>query len=280
MAARFRFAICNELFQDSSAERGFERARAAGYEGVEIAPFTLSSDPAALEASRRREIRSALGQAGLQFTGLHWLLAAPPGLHMTAPDRTLRRRTWEYVYRLIDLCADLGGGVMVFGSPRQRSTVGGMSAEDATAVLADELAAVAPRAESCGVKLLVEALSKDQTDVVNSIAEAVAIVRQIGSPAVQTIFDTHNAVNETEPHPELVRRYFPHIAHVHVNENDGREPGMGNYDFARLLATLADLEYSGWISVEAFDFSRDADEIAARAIRTLQEASLMQLHSL
>lgn len=280
MAVRFRFAICNEVFQGLPAEHAIERVRALGYEGIEFAPFTLSSDPAALSAPRRREIRTAIEQSGMRFVGLHWLLAAPPGLHMTTSDDVVRRRTWEYVRRLIDLCADFGSGVMVFGSPRQRSTVPGVSPREASEIFAAELAAVAPHAEGSGIQLLVEALSKNQTDVVNSLAEAVEIVREIGSPAVQTMFDTHNAVDETEPHTVLIRRYFPYIAHVHVNENDGREPGMGSYDFPRLLATLADLDYSGWLSVEAFDFSRDPEEIAARALCTLRAASPVQLQSI
>jgi D-psicose/D-tagatose/L-ribulose 3-epimerase len=279
MAVRYGFALCNEVFQKFPVEGGIERARALGYEGIEIAPFTLGGDPAGLSRQRRGEIRRSIEDSGMSFAGLHWLLTAPPDLHMTTRDKVLRRRTWEYVYRLIDLCADLGGGVMVFGSPKQRSTVDGMSSREAAAVLATELGGVAPRAESLGVKLLLEALPKNQTDVVNSLAEAVAIVRQIDSPAVRTMFDVHNAVDETEPHAELIRRYFPYLAHVHVNEMDGREPGMGDYDFSRLLATLADLDYCGWISVEAFDFSRDTEEIAARALATLRTASPAQVQT-
>lgn len=284
VAKHFRFAICNEVFQGLRPEDGIARIRKLGYQGIEIAPFTLGPDPAALTPDRRREIRSAIQQSGLCFVGLHWLLTAPPGLHMTTTDTALRRRTWDYIHRLIDLCADLAGaengGVMVFGSPRQRSTADGMSPPDAAANLAAGLAAAAPRAEGRGVKLLLEALPKNQTDVVNSLAEAVAIVRQIDSPAVQTMFDTHNAIDETEPHSELIRRYFSWLAHVHVNETDGREPGMGNYDFGSLLAVLAELDYSGWVSVEAFDFSRDPEEIAARALHTLRAAGPVQLQKL
>lgn len=280
MAAAFRFGICNEVFQRASVESAIERVAALGYAGIEIAPFTLGPDPASASAARRREIRSAMEGTGLGFAGLHWLLTAPPGLHMTTREESLRRRTWEYIYRLVDLCADLGGGVMVFGSPKQRSAVDGMKPQEAVAVFASELAAAAPHAEARGVQLLIEALSRQQTDVVNSLAEAVAIVRQIDSPALRTMFDTHNAVDETEPHPELIRRYIPYIAHVHVNETDGREPGMGTYDFSSVLAALAESHYSGWISVEAFDFSRDAEEIAGGALRTLRAAIPAQLQTI
>jgi sugar phosphate isomerase/epimerase len=162
---------------------------------------------------------------------------------------------------------------MVFGSPKQRSSRDGMSPKEATDVFVHELAHAAPHAESRGVKLLVEALPLNQSDIVNSLADAVSIVKQIGSPAVQTLFDVHNAADETEPHAELVRKYAHHIRHVHVNEIDGREPGMGSYDFAPLLGALSDLHYRGWVSVEAFDFTRDPVEIARRSLSRLRECA-------
>jgi D-psicose/D-tagatose/L-ribulose 3-epimerase len=182
----------------------------------------------------------------------------------------LRDRSWQHIRDLIDLCADLGpNGVMVFGSPVQRSAVGGSTIQEATARYTDGLQNVAPQAEQRGVTILVEALPIDQSNVVNTLAEAASIVRQIGSPAIQTMFDTHNAVDETEPHASLVEKYFDIIRHVHVNEMDGRHPGMGNYDFKPLLGTLQRLGYHGWISLEAFDFSFGAERIARESIAYL-----------
>jgi sugar phosphate isomerase/epimerase len=150
--------------------------------------------------------------------------------------------------------------------------VNGMTAGDAVKIFTEELSTAAPHAESRGAKILVEPLSPDQTDVVTTLEEAVSIVRQIGSPAIQTMFDVHNAVREREPHAQLIRQFATYIRHVHVNEYDGREPGTGDYDFRALLATLHEVAYSGWISLEAFDFSRDPVEIGQRAIQHLQAA--------
>jgi sugar phosphate isomerase/epimerase len=249
-----------------------------GYVGLEIAPFTLAENPLDISAVQRSAITKTLHDEGLSFVGLHWIMVSPPGLHVTTPDVALRRRSWEHVHQLIDLCADIGcnpdsNGVLVFGSPKQRSTVEGLGRKEATDIFTNELAHLAPHAEDRRVKILVEALPKSQSDVVNSLAEAVAIVRQIGSPAIKTMFDTHNAVDETEPHAALIRKYFPYIAHVHVNEMDGREPGMGDYDFGAVLSVLRELEYSGLVSVEAFDFSRDPADIAERAIEHLRSVS-------
>ena len=139
---------------------------------------------------------------------------------------------------------------MVFGSPLQRGTVGGSTREEATKRYADGLAQVAPHAEARGVRILVEALPANQTNVVGSLAEAVEIVRQVNSPAIQTMFDTHNAVDETDPHSEVVERYFPYIQHVHVNETDGGHCGTGDYEFAPVLATLRRIGYDGYVSLE------------------------------
>jgi sugar phosphate isomerase/epimerase len=274
MPVSYRFAICNELFQDTPLERVCKEVRELGYEGLEIAPFTLSADPASLSKPQREEIVRTIAGEGLEFAGLHWLLTVPPGLHVTTRDELVRKRTWDYVYSLIDLCADLIGSatrppVIVFGSPKQRSSTDGLS-KKAVDIFACELAQVAPRAEARGVKLLIEALSASQTDVVNTLSEAVAMVKQIDSPAVATMFDVHNAVDEQDSHPALVRQFAPYIRHVHVNEMDGREPGMGDYDFAALSRALSDINYSGWVSVEAFDFSRDPRQVAERAINHLR----------
>jgi sugar phosphate isomerase/epimerase len=274
----FRYAACNEIFQKQSLAESCRVLAGLGYRGIELAPFTLSNDPASLDKEERFAIRTEIRQAGLEFVGLHWLLAAPPGLHATSPDPAVRNRTWEYVARLVDLCADLSdsaGGqkpVIVFGSPKQRSSTGGMTAQGATDAFTEGFIKTAPRAELRGVTLLVEALSPQQTDVVTSLAEAVEIVRKVNSPAVLTMFDVHNAIAEKASHVELIREFLPYIRHVHVNELDGAEPGRGDYDFAALLRCLANLRYDGWISLEAFDFSRDANDVVAGSINHLRKS--------
>ena len=275
MSAPFRFALCNELFKSHDFSLACREIARIGYSGIEIAPFTLAENAATLTTADRLRIRQTITQAGLTFVGLHWLLVSPEGLHATSPNVGQRRQTWDFVRGLIDLCAELsdpksdGHGIMVFGSPKQRSTMGGVSHAEAVSILTEEFARAGKHAASRGVTLLLEPLSPDQTDVVTSLEEAVAIVRQIANPAVQTMFDVHNASAEQLPQLDLIRQYLPYIRHIHVNEMDGREPGTGSYDFAALLSTLRTLDYAGWISLEVFDFSRPPDAIAATALRHL-----------
>lgn len=273
-ATRLRLAICNETFAPLSFAEACRVAKQAGFEGLEIAPFTLGDDPVATAQARRAELRDVMKSSGMEYVGLHALLAAPKGLHVTAPDEAVRRKSWDYVRRLVDLAADLGSpSVMVFGSGKQRSAGAGVAIADAVKRFSDGLAEIAPAAEARRVTILIESLAPHLSNVVNTLDEAVALARQINSPAVSVMFDTHNAVAEKLPHGELIKMHHQRIRHVHLNEMDGRHPGAGDYDFAAVLRALMEVSYRGWVSVEVFDFAPGGERIArdsARFIRQLE----------
>ena len=273
----FRHSICNEAFEKWSFADACKAIRKAGYTGIEIAPFTLAPKPADISAAQRRNYQDIMRSEGLTFVGLHWLMVSPKGMHVTTPDAELRHRGWQHIRGLIDLCADLGpNGVMVFGSPNQRSSTGGSKREEATQLFIAGLLDVADQAEERGVKILVEALPVAQSDVVQTLEEAVAIVREISSPSIQTMFDVHNAIDEEETHAALVDRYFDYIRHIHVNELDGKHCGAGDYDYKPVLDVLRKRGYDGWISLEAFDFTPGAEALATGSLRHI-EAEIRQL---
>ena len=267
----FRQAICNEAFDKWPFAEACKTIRKAGYTGIEVAPFTLAEDPATVTAAQRREYRNIMASEGLEFVGIHWLMVSPKGLHVTTPDEILRARSWLHIANLVDLCADLGpNGVMVFGSPYQRATTGGLSRAEATRHFVEGLAAVAPQAAERGVTILMEALPIGQCDVVQTLDEAASLVREINSPAIRTMFDVHNAIDEVEPHEALVEKHYDLIRHIHVQELDGRHCGTGNYDFKPLFEVLRRHSYQGWISLEAFDFSPGAERLANESLRHLE----------
>ncbi len=276
----FRHAICNEAFKDWEFRKSCAYIRQAGYDAIEIAPFTLAEDPATLTAEQRREVREIIVSEGLHFAGLHWLMVSPKGLHLTTPDRALRERSWLHVRHLIELAGalDTGGvpggfrqNVLVFGSPKQRSTEGRFPSADGAARFAEGLQSLADFADHHHVCLLLEALPSAQSDVVTSLGEAVEIVGRIQHPAVKTMFDVHNAIEETDPHAVLVERHFDWIRHVHVNELDGAHCGEGSYDFLPVLRTLRDRSYQGWVSLEAFNFEAGPERIATESREHLRK---------
>jgi sugar phosphate isomerase/epimerase len=263
---RFRYSICNEVFEKWDFAASCKAIRQAGYAGIEIAPFTLAESVDDINAARRRELRGIIRTEGLAFAGLHWLLLTPKWLQVVTADRGIRERSWAYFRKLIDFCADMGEkGVMVLGSPKQRTSQGNTAAE-ATKNLIDGLASVAAHAGARGVTIALEPLASKDTDVVNTLDQSARIVKEIGNPAVQTMFDFHNTADEREPLDVLVKRHYAAIRHVHVNEMDGRHPGTGDFDFRPVFQTLADLKYSRWVSLEVFDFKPGPVEIANEAM--------------
>ncbi|HLK62903.1 MAG TPA: sugar phosphate isomerase/epimerase family protein [Bryobacteraceae bacterium] len=277
MPFSFRHSICNEAFEGWRFADAAKAIRKAGYTGIEIAPFTLAESPSDISAPQRTEYRDIIASEGLAFVGLHWLMVSPKGLHVTTPEAALRNRSWDHIRALIHLCADLGpNGVMVFGSPKQRSTSGGLTREEATRNFVDGLRSVAPDATARQVTVLVEALPIGQCDVVQTLGEAASIVGDLNCPFIRTMFDVHNAIDEVEPHASLIDRYFDVIRHVHVNELDGKHCGAGTYDFKPIFEALRHRSYAGWISLEAFDFSPGAERIANESLRYL-ESEIAQL---
>ncbi len=270
----FRYAMCNESMKGMGWEQQCDLAAKAGYQGIEIAPFSLVKEGVSeLSPQTRKAMIDSMKNAGIECAGLHWLLSPPPqGLHFTSPEAGVRRKTLEYFKRLIDFCADLGGKVMVFGSPGGRSTEGKIPVEEAKRNFTEGLGQIADHARLRGVKVLIEALSRDQTDVINTLEEAVKIVKALKHPAVRAMFDFHNTVDETLSFAEIIDRYYPFIHHVHVMEMDGKYLGAGKgaSDYLPAFQLLKDKGYDKWVSLEVFDFSPGPLTIAHESMKTLK----------
>ena len=248
-----KYAVCNELFGDCSLRETASIVARCGFHGLELAPFTIFGDFSA-GAIRQgiAESRRAFTESGLRFAGLHWLLAKPDGLRIATPETALRRKSWDHVRRLVDAAAELGGGNLILGSPNQRRTVPGQTREQAMSILTDELASIAPYAAERKSAILLEALSSDQTDVVNLLSEAAGIVERVNSAGVGGMFDFHNCADERNSYETLVETFFPLIRHVHLNNADGSHPKPGERDYLPAFAKLRELGYEGWVSLEIF----------------------------
>ena len=274
-----RIALCNEVLAGMPLERQCEYAARLGYDGLEIAPFTLSDSPEKISAADAAKIRATVEASGLVVTGLHWLLVQPEGLSLTDPDAAVRARTLDVMMHLVGLCAELGGKILVHGSPKQRQIAPGETHEVALARLRDALAQVALAAARAGVIYCIEPLSARETALVNTIAEAAELVRSIDHPNLRTMIDCSAAgLTETDSVPELIDRWLPTglIAHIQVNDPNRRGPGQGEMKFAPIMAALKRHNYAGTIAVEPFDYSPDGPGVAAFSagyLRGLREAT-------
>jgi sugar phosphate isomerase/epimerase len=264
-----RIALCNEVIAPMPFPRQCEYAAKLGYDGLEVAPYTLSDEPQRMGAAQIAAARGAAADCGIAVTGLHWLLLKPPGLSISTRDEGVRRRTVDVMLRLIDLCAQLGGKYLVHGSPAQRRLEAGETRAAATARAQECFAAVAERAQQAGVLYCIEPLSSEQTPLINTLEEAFQLVCGIGSPAVKSMLDCSSAGRmEKQPLGALVERWLPQgvIAHVQVNDRNRRGPGQGEQRFAPLFAALKRHRYAGDVAVEPFDYVPDGPGAAARAI--------------
>jgi sugar phosphate isomerase/epimerase len=233
-----RIALCNEVIAPMPFPAQCVYAAKLGYDGLEIAPYTLSDEPHRLGAAQIAAARSAAQDAGIAITGLHWLLLKPAGLSISTRDEAVRKRTIDVMFALIDQCAE-------------------------------SFAAVAGRAEKAGVVYCIEALSAEQTPLINTLEEAARIVKQIDSPSIRSMLDCSAAGRmEKQPLAALVDRWLPQgvIAHVQLNDRNRQGPGQGQQKFAPLFAALRKHRYGGDVAVEPFDYVPDGPGAAARAI--------------
>jgi len=265
-----RFAICNELFKGWDFRRVVEFVAAIGYDGLEIAPFTLAEHVDGISPDRRNEMNLIAADHGLALTALHWLLVKPEGLHVCHPDDTIRARTVDYLKRLIDFCADLGGTTMVFGSPNQRRIPPGVSQEAGWQLALESFAACGEAARRRGVTLCLEALPADLTNLLNTNAEVITMVQTINDPGIRMMLDVKSMCAEAVPLPENIRSCRGWFHHFHANDANLRGPGFGPVDFKPILQTLAEVGYQGFVSVEVFDFTPDPETIARESLRYLK----------
>jgi sugar phosphate isomerase/epimerase len=265
-----KFAICNEMFQGWPWERVCDFAASLGYTGLEVAPFTLADSASEVSADRRRELRQSAENRGIQVVGLHWLLVKPAGLHVTHPDPAVRRHTADYFVDLVHLCADLGGAVLVIGSPKQRSLLPGVTRQQAADFAREVFAPSLEPARRSGVTLAFEPLTPADTDFVTSVEEAIDLARRVGHPNFRVNLDVKAMSAESEPAADVIRSAAGWIAHVQVNDANGRGPGMGDVAYEPILAALREVGYDGWLSVEAFDYTPGAETIARESINYLR----------
>jgi sugar phosphate isomerase/epimerase len=265
-----KFAICNETFQDWPFDKAFAFARQCGYTGIEFAPFTIHKNAYEIAADRRREIRRQAEDAGLEVVGLHWLLAFTEGYYLTSPEADVRGRTSQYLGELARLCRDLRGKVMVLGSPKQRNLLPGVTHDEAMAYAADVLRDAVPTLQDCGVVLAVEPLGPQEGDFLLTAESGIRLVQMVDSPCCRLHLDVKAMSSEQKPIADIIRDSAPWIEHFHANDPNRRGPGMGDVDFRPIFATLREIDYQGWVSVEVFDYAPGVESLARDSIEYMR----------
>lgn len=266
----FRYAICNETFEGWDWEKVCSLCASLGYQGLEVAPFTLAPRIGQVDQTRRKELRSSAERHGLHLFALHWLLAKTEGFQVTSPDPRVRSLTAGYLGELAQACADLGGDRMVFGSPLQRRVPEGFSREKTNELFLDTLRLLQPHLEKTGVTFLLEPLGPAETDYMNTAREAVELLDALNHPLFGLHLDVKAMTADEASPAELIRTHAKRMGHFHANDANRKAPGMGDTDFMPIMKALKDVQYPGYVSIEVFDYTPDPETIAREGLAHLK----------
>lgn len=267
-----KFGICSEIFQAwNDIERSISYAAKAGYDGIEIAPFTLAPNVNDIPSSTRNRIRHTAGEAGIEVIGIHWILVGPEGLYVNHPDPAVRARTVRYLCDLARFCGDIGGKIAVFGSPKHRKVHPALSYQQAFDYAVEVFTQSIPAYEASGVALCMEPLSRDETDFCCTAAQTAQLVDAISHPHFCMMLDTKAMETERETRPALIHKYASYLRHYHANDANRNGPGWGMTDFKPIFRALRDIQYQDYASVEVFNFEPGPEEIAIRSLAYMQE---------
>ncbi len=275
----WKVAICQELFGNIPFEDCCKKAKAFGYDGVEIAPYIIAKDIRDLSSGTIDELRATAARHALALPAMHWIFASPPGMSITSPDPKVRENTEGFARALIELAARAGVHVLVFGSPKQRDIDLSWPRDVAFQHGIDFLRGMARACEAHGIEIGFEPLGPSVTNFGATVAEAIDIVDRVGSPALQMQLDVKAMLSESIPPGNVIALAKGRIIHFHANDTNLLGPGMGEVDHVPILRALARASYAGWISVETFRDDVGADEIAAKSIAYLRKAMTSIRHN-
>jgi len=252
-------------------EEAMSFAAKAGYDAIEIAPFTIANHVTEISKEQRQEIREAAARAGIAVAGIHWVLMKTEGMHVTHPDSAVRERTAKYICELVEFCADVGGHIIVFGSPKQRSLLEGVTPEQGWDWAMKTFEPGVARALNRGITICLEPLTPAETNFINTAEQAIKFVKHFRSPSFKIILDVKAMCSEAKPIPQLIAESRPWFAHFHANDKNLKGPGFGEIDFKPIADALKAARYNGYVSVEVFNFEEGPEAIATRSIQYLKK---------
>jgi len=269
--AAMRLAICNETYQGKTFDEVCADAAGRGYDALELAPFTLKDDPRELTDADALTLSHKASAHGLDILGLHWLLTKPTWFHITSPDELQRRETVKFGRHLARICALTGGRIMVWGSPKARSVLPEWDREECWKRAVESVRGVAEEAGKYGVTIAMEPLGRKETNFLNTAAETIRFCQDVDHPACKLHLDVKAMSDEETPIPDIIRASKDWTVHFHTNDPNLLGPGMGEVKYEPIIAALRETNYSGYLSVEVFDYRPGAEHIAQESIRYLRE---------
>jgi sugar phosphate isomerase/epimerase len=245
-------------------EANVAKIAAWGYNGVELAirdPKLVDDDALLLVVTQHGLEVPAIG------TGQAW---GEEGLSFTDPDPDVRAAAIQRVCDHVPFAARTGA-VIIIGLLRG-IVKPGVEHEQAYAWLVEALQRCSAAAAPHGVRLVLEPINRYETTLINNVDQGLALIEAVGADNFGLLLDTFHMNIEEPKIEDSIRTAGDRIFHFHVADSNRWYPGAGHIDFGSVMATLRDIGYAGYVSVEAMPMP-DADTCAERAIANLRMAN-------
>ena len=269
-----KFGICSEIFKEwNDIERTINYVKEVGYDGLEIAPFTLSQYVYDIPDATRKDIVRFAEKADLDILGIHWVFVGPEGVHLTHPDPEVRAFTQKYLLDLVNFCGDVGGKVLIFGSPKQRNVARDLTYNQAFDFAREIFEAAMPLCEQRDVTICMEQLNHWETNFCQTPAQTVELIDAVNHPNFQLLLDTKAMTFLEEDRPDVIRKYGHYLRHYHANDANLKGPGWGDVDFVPIFNALRDINYDKYVSVEVFNFEDAPEAIAEKCLNYMKRTS-------
>jgi sugar phosphate isomerase/epimerase len=173
----------------------------------------------------------------------------PGSLRSTGKDAN-HEAVLAYVDVAFKRAQQIGTGIIVFGSSGSRKLKEGDTREQAEKQMVNLLKKMGPLAESHGITVVIEPLRRQECNLINTVGEGAAIVERVNHPNVRLLFDIYHMLQNGED-PNDLRKVAPLLRHGHIAEKENRTaPGVKGDDFRPFFNVLADIGYTGRLSIE------------------------------
>lgn len=176
-------------------------------------------------------------------------------------DDVQRQELDAYLESTLERCRQLGGKIIVWGSASSRNVEEGYSRERAWEQIQSFLRRAGDIARPKGLVIAIEPLRRQESNIINTGAEALRLVHEVHHPNVKMIIDYYHLCEENED-PEIVWKARKEIVHFHFANPRGRvwpKDPSEDAEYARFFEMVKKIGFQGGMSIEARgSFEKDA----------------------